>query len=105
MSTARSVEPPAPAPQFERNASGLTFGASGLGASPSDDPDLVLIVATNGRTGYAYTRELDGPRPTTPQEAAKLPRSRTVPVYLSDGQTKIGDFVVGSPDQHIEVGP
>lgn len=90
---------------FERNESGLTFGASGQGARPSDDPDLVLIVATNGRTGYSYRCELDGRQPTSPAEAAELPPSWAVPVYLSDGETQIGDFVVGSPGQRVEVKP
>ena len=79
----------------QRNADGKTFGASGLGETPADDPDLVLVVATNGKTGYAYSRELNGPQPSSPEEASRLPRSWTVPVYLSDGKTRIGEFKVG----------
>lgn len=81
--------------QVKHNAAGLTYGAAGQGASPADDPDLVLIVATNGKTGYAYTRDLNGPTPTSPSEALDLTNNRTVPVYLSDGTTKIGEFVFG----------
>lgn len=102
-STSRPVGASLTVQPFERNASGLTYGASGQGARPSDDPDLVLIVATNGRTGYSYRRELDGPEPQSPAEAATAPRTWTVPVYLSDGKTRVGDFVVGSPDDRVEI--
>ena len=79
----------------QRNADGVAFGPSGLGETPADDPDLVLVVATNGNTGYAFSRELNGPEPSSPEEASKLPRSWTVPVYLNDGKTRIGEFKVG----------
>jgi hypothetical protein len=56
-------------------------------------------MATNGKEGYAFAMELQGPQPTSPEDAAKnfsTPRpAREVPVYLSDGKTQIGVFQTG----------
>lgn len=78
------------------NANGDTYGV----ANEDGQPDLVSVYATNGRTGYAFTTELDGPEPTSPadglaQQEANEGKSRTIPVYESDGETQIGEFVIG----------
>ena len=74
------------------NAKGETYGVEvpGRGA-----PDLIAVIATNGATGYAYTNQMKGTDPTSPEEAAKnLPKpQREIPVYLSDGTTKVGVFM------------
>jgi hypothetical protein len=76
------------------NASGQTYGAEGtLGI-----PDLVSVVATNGRSGYAYATQLQGAPYTSPSEALagqKKQKPRSVPVYTSDGKTVIGEFHMG----------
>ena len=86
----------APVPSWPVNDSGQTYGVQG--DSPVA-PDLVRVMATNGKEGYAFSTELQGPQPTSPADAAKnfsTPRpSRQVPVYLSDGKTQIGVFQVG----------
>ncbi|WP_077490691.1 hypothetical protein [Sinomonas mesophila] len=78
------------------NARGETYGVEipGVGV-----PDLLAVIATNGREGYVYARDLSGgPGPTSPEDAAKnfsKPRPpREIPVYLSDGETQIGIFEV-----------
>jgi hypothetical protein len=81
------------------NASGLTYGSSGDALSPEDEPDLVKVGATNGKTGYAYRTDLEEPTPKSPQEAlriqaARAGSSKSIPVYFIDGQTKIGAFVI-----------
>jgi hypothetical protein len=58
---------------------------------------LIAVIATNGKTGYAYAKDLHGgPMPTSPEDAVKnfnnLP-PREVPVFLSDGETKVGVFL------------
>ncbi len=78
------------------NAKGETFGVQRDGRSP----DLIAVVTTDGKQGYAYVKDLDGPMPTTPadaraQQEANEGQSRSVPVYESDGETIIGEYTVG----------
>ena len=94
-------DPPLPAESvYPMNASGLTFGAH---QPLVEEPDLMAVMATNGRVGYCYRTELMGSQqePRTPEEAvagneATL-RGRMIPVYESDGTTQIGVFQVGGP--------
>lgn len=75
------------------NASGQTYGAQ----NQNGTPDLVAVIATNGREGYAYANELDGPYPTTRSQAiAENNQARALTVYESDGKTAVGQFIVGS---------
>lgn len=83
------------------NAKGETYGVT----NDKGEPDLQLVQATNGRAGYAYTRDLNnagGPLPTNPTEAKDPSKTAgvSVPVYESDGATVIGEFVVGGGDPH-----
>lgn len=78
------------------NANGDTYGVT----NDDGDPDLVAVQATNGLSGYAYATEIEGPTPTSPAEAlaqqeANEGKSRSIPVYESDGETVIGEFVMG----------
>ncbi len=81
------------------NAKGETFGVQRHGKSP----DLLAIVTADGRQGYAYVKDLDGrwlPLPTSPadalaQQEADEGRTRSVPVYESDGETIIGEYTNG----------
>lgn len=82
------------------NAKGQTFGAH----NDRGDPDLVMVVATNRRSGYALKTQVDRPDdlppPKTPKEAlarqaARPPGGTAIPVYESDGVTVIGQFIVG----------
>lgn len=79
------------------NAHGQTYGPNREGVQ---EPDLVAVSATHGENGYCWWTDLDGPLPATPQEAlwiqnAGRGKQREVPVYKSDGVTRVGDFVVG----------
>ncbi|WP_300682177.1 hypothetical protein [Nocardioides sp.] len=77
------------------NAQGQTYGV------PNDRgmPDLIRVQASNGRSGYAFVRDLDGPEPTSPAQALEWQRrdagkTRSVTVYESDGTTVVGTLVV-----------
>jgi len=82
------------------NDRGQTYGSSGAG----EEPDLIAVVATNGRQGYVDAHELadatgSSQNFTSPDEALRWQEGRAgqavvVPVYLSDGVTRVGDFVV-----------
>ena len=92
----------APPPAYRVNASGQTYG-SGAGVSKiSQEPDLMRAVGTNGKVGYVYSSELNGPQPKTPQQAVALDSRgpRTIPLYASDGKTVIGSFVIGGGTSH-----
>lgn len=81
------------------NAKGETYGVENVNGSP----DLFAVIATNGRHGYAYVDEYNGaggPQPTSPEDAIVQQRERlgktfSVTVYESDGETVIGEFVIG----------
>lgn len=83
------------------NARGQTYGSNASVGPEGNEPDLILVEATNGRTGYVLKTDLNGPMPKTPeealawQEARKGQPPREIPVYLSDGVTQIGVFLVG----------
>jgi hypothetical protein len=92
-------EPPLPAESvYPMNASGDTFGPN---KPLVEDPDLMAVLATNGKVGYSYRKDLEGPMPTSPAEAIagneRSLRGYTIPVYESDGKTQIGVFQVGGP--------
>lgn len=88
------------------NARDETYGTTG---NPEGEPDLIAVEATNGKLGYVYREELDeatgetAAREFTSAEDAlewqerNRGRTHTLPVYLSDGTTQIGEFQVGSP--------
>jgi hypothetical protein len=75
------------------NKAGQTFGV----ANANGTPTLVAVDATNGKTGYAYARDLDQPQAANPSEALAWQngpqKEIDVPVYTSDGKTVIGTFV------------
>lgn len=77
------------------NANGDTYGT----INDRGEPDLVAVVATNGESGYVYRDELEGPMPTTPEQALQWQaedagQTHAVAVYESDGTTQVGEFVV-----------
>jgi len=76
------------------NARGQTYGV----ANANGTPDLVAVIATNGKPGYAYANQVlrDKPTATSPADAVGGRDNRkpyTVLVYESDGETVIGEFV------------
>jgi hypothetical protein len=92
-------DPPLPAESvYPTNASGDTFGPN---KPLVEEPDLMAVMATNGKVGYCYRTDLEGPMPTSPAEAIasneRSLRGHTIPVYESDGVTQIGVFQVGGP--------
>jgi len=68
-----------------KNANGETYGVE----SEHLRPDLIYVVADNGKEGYVRRAELDA------ADAGDGSSSVRVRVYESDGKTVIGTFVVG----------
>jgi hypothetical protein len=84
---------------WPRNDRGLTYGTPTETEKGYHEPDLIRVVATNGKVGYAYRTDLDGMTPDTPAQAVEWQveqagRSRVIPVCEADGVTRIGEFVV-----------
>lgn len=79
------------------NTSGQTFGVTNANGTPT----LVAVIATNGKTGYSYARDLAQPQPANPSEALAAQnapqREVDVPVYTPDGKTVIGTFATHRP--------
>ena len=66
-----------------------------------DLPDFIGAIATNGKLGYVRKDDLEEPLPASPEEAVEITLQqledgpRSVPVYADDGETVIGEFLVG----------
>jgi hypothetical protein len=85
------------------NENGETYGIEGDGGTP----DLIAVTgrADDGTfvSGYVRASDMEQPMPTSPEEAirmqeeyrAKYPNGRDIPVYKSDGKTRIGTFTIG----------
>lgn len=85
------------------NGAGDDYGVT----NGEGQPDLVAVMATNGRQGYVHREALEDADGTTAQESFKSPEDalrwqeknagivHIIPVYQSDGITKIGEFRVG----------
>lgn len=80
------------------NEKGETFGSDVWATGPNDYPELSLAEATNGKIGYVYREDLEGEQPSCPEEAVtwnETHKGFVINVYESDGETIIGEFVVG----------
>jgi hypothetical protein len=78
------------------NKAGQTFGVPNANGTPT----LVAVVATNGKAGYVYDRDLHQPALATPSQALAgqraAPGEVSLAVYTSDGTTVVGTFLLGA---------
>lgn len=72
---------------FAVNDEGLTYGVI---ATDGRVPDLIAVETTDRQLGYVYAAQLDDAADADDGSAEQL-----VPVYESDGTTRIGEFQVG----------
>ena len=85
------------ATEWAVNENGQTYGV----ANEQGSPDLVAVIATTGKQGYAYPADLNvQPDFKSPEEAlawqeAHQGETFSVPVYDADGKTVIGEFIIG----------
>lgn len=105
---------PAPKPSFPVNDSGSTFGSLGDATSDESSPDLILVVATNGKEGYVRKGDLADADGSTAAAEFKSPEDaiawqtanqgvdHTIPVFSEDGTTQIGEFRVKGPGASLE---
>lgn len=92
-------------PEYPVNANGQTYYNDTAGILSDDYPDLVGVIATNGKEGYVYKEDLFDYSPSCPEEAVKYMEVlkelndqgiyfQIIPVYAVDGETVIGDFEI-----------
>lgn len=87
------------------NHSGQSYGVINANGSP----DLIAVIATNGQQGYVHRTELEDADGTTAAQSFNSPEDalrwqeqnagavHVIPVYESDGTTRIGEFEVHGP--------
>lgn len=86
------------APHYAVNANGQTYGSGALATSFQNEPDLIQVMTTNGKTGYAKRTDLEPAAAVNPAQAVAQAKAQggavraPVPVYASDGTTVIGHF-------------
>ncbi|HIY64734.1 MAG TPA: hypothetical protein H9830_00480 [Candidatus Agrococcus pullicola] len=91
-----------PISAYSTNSEGLTYGSAADAPTPQSEPDLILVVATNGQEGYVLKEDLDaasGANVGSPEEAVEWQKSQpshtSISVFESDGKTVIGEFSIG----------
>lgn len=92
-------------PDFPQNKSGQTYGET-FNVAFENFPDLIGVIATNGKEGYAYKEDLIGEYvPQSPEEAVEYMNKlaelneqgiffQVIPVYKNDGKTVIGEYEI-----------
>ena len=85
-------------PCTSTNQKGETLGSELFLAEFGIIPDLIAAVGKDGTEGYVRALELNVPSASSPDEVttynASLSDQRTIPLYASDGETVLGDFLV-----------
>ncbi|WP_120521765.1 peptidase M56 family protein [Arthrobacter celericrescens] len=91
------------------NAKGETYGAENM---ENGVPDLIAVVATNGKSGYVYRVDLEeangtaaiktfkSPADALAWQAARGNKDIAIPVYDLDGKTVLGEFVISGRQGH-----
>lgn len=84
---------------YKVNENGQSYGSA---SSEEDDlPDLIAIIAENGKRGYVYKEDFTRRIPKTIEEAV-VPSMESddivIPVYESDGTTEIGIYRISVED-------
>jgi len=90
---------------YQTNANGQTYGSAADVILDEMLPDLILVIGVNENEGYVYASELNADKPSNPTEVVayleKLQEMKDngifsiiIPVYESDGETIIDEFVI-----------
>lgn len=88
--------------KFKTNKYGETYGVAD--SETGEEPDLVAVVASNGKKGYIKQKEFDekaGGNVSSPEEAVEFEKKTAgkilkIPVYNKDGDIVIGFFELTS---------
>jgi hypothetical protein len=96
-------------PAYPKNAAGQTYGSAADAASPDEEPDLILVMAADGSTGYVLKADLDRiglSSATNAQQGATWNKDLaarkasgkgiSAPMYQVDGKTVVGQFTLAA---------
>lgn len=72
------------------NENGETYGPH---IPEWEEPDLILVQDMAGNQGYIRADDLEGAQ--TLEEAFSYSQKKSIPMYLQDGETVIGEFTLG----------
>lgn len=93
-------------PEYPVNENGKTYGVI-ANVMPDDYPDLIKVMATNGKEGYVRVEDFnDEYIAESPEDAVRYMEKlrelneqgyylQVIPVYDIDGETVIGEFEIG----------
>ena len=87
---------------YPTNQAGETYGPAIENMFP---PDLMLATGEDNVRGYIKLSESAGKVAESPEEAVELNRSTkayTIPLYLQDGETIIGKFVLANTRDSVK---
>lgn len=88
---------------YPTNRNGETYGPQIK--DTLDSPDLILAENSDGLRGYVKRAEIDY-TPRSPEEAERInlsSKKMTYNMYLQDGKTVIGKFIVDNPSLIIKM--
>ena len=90
--------------EYKHNAAGQSYGSAARASNRAEEPDLIAVELSGGRTGYVYSDELaeaGGDNADTLEEVqARMAqpdygKPKSIRAYASDGKTPIGWFTLG----------
>ncbi|MEW5952827.1 MAG: peptidase M56 BlaR1 [Bacillota bacterium] len=98
IATTLSNQSQEPAPVYQKNENGQTYGSALYATSIDTEPDLISAEGEDGIRGYVRSEDLNGVQPKTPEEALAQMRKadsvNKIPLYAVDGKTVIGTFKI-----------
>jgi hypothetical protein len=113
--TSHTQTAPMPAPSYDLNDSGQSYGSAAQATSPANEPDLIAAQTTDGKEGYVRKSDLDRASGATAAKSFKTPAEalawqaaegridHPIPVYEKDGKTVIGMFVVSGGETQQKI--
>jgi len=83
---------------YPKNSKGHTYGSAADAPRPDLEPELIAVMTSDGKTGWARKADLDGRMPATPAEAVRQNESgpRTIPVFDVEEERVIGTFKISA---------
>ena len=80
---------------YPTNDAGLTYGPDVKeNIDPECEPDLILVCNEDGTLGYIRAADIKEGATSLEEAINWKPRSYTIPMYLEDGETVIGEFQI-----------
>lgn len=80
---------------YPTNDAGLTYGPDVKeNVAPECEPDLILVCNNDGTLGYIRAADIKEGARSIEEAINWKPRSYTIPMYLEDGETVIGEFQI-----------